>query len=327
MIVTVMPHRLSPSIDPLIPREGNLINRELLLQLDDLSAPGHTIDFLNSLRREKLFLKIKYLTTDDADEGLGQLQKELETHLCHPLLLPTAIAGGLLGCAVHLEQLNAFAGGNTLLSFDESLAAVLMDSFADCAESSNFVKYEERYYVGLYCFLLDSFKRGGKNAFAHCLHEPVVNDLIRQGYSKHGIRDFHNALGFSAHDVRWNAWAIFNMPMVSLAGSGSLREAAVLFNYGFKHNSRWHNITERAQFDFNELKRSFNSSAKSRDVEAIRASAEKLKIGEYFSRRSQRLYWWNPCEISAHGATDGIGERMAEMFSQADVNHKTEGGN
>jgi hypothetical protein len=291
------------------------MNAEFLLMLHETFPPGHIIDLFNSLRREKLFLKIQGVREGAGDKDLTLLQVQLEFHLCHPLLLTTAIAGSIVGLPSHLDQLNVFLAGGVLSDF-QSLAEVSMASFADMNQLSAFTRYEEIYYVGLYSFLLDSFRKGGKNACAHCLHRAAVERLITEGYTNDGIRNFHQTFGFSPHDVRWNAWQIFNMPMGHLAGLGSERHSTVLFTCGILNNKRWHSITDRADSDLNQLKLSFNASAKSRDLEAIKVSAERLRIGEYLCRRAERFYWWNPCEIDAHRVGDKISERISEGLSK-----------
>ena len=284
-----------------------MINRQLLQTLHVTFPSGHIIDLFNSLRREVIFREIDRLVNNEGTSSdiLKELLIGLERNLCHPLLLPTAIAGCLAGSPLHEKLLTDFLEGNIANDFSQSWVRVSADLFDDTHQLAQFVEHEHQYYLGLYAFLLDSFKQGGKNMFAHCLHLPLIEQLIETGYEETGIREFKKKYGFSLHVLRRNAWVIFNTPMAYCsAGLGSEREAGIFYKYGFDNNSFWHNTTNLAEYDFEQAKRIFNESVRLSDRKMTIEAAEKLKICEYLLRRTRRLYWWNPCETDAHDAAD-----------------------
>lgn len=291
-----------------------MVDDRFLKTLHDTFPPGHVIDLFNSLRREVIFQKIKNTLTnrDSSSHLLKELRTDLEDNLCHPLLLPTTIAGCLVGNSMFDQLLKTFLEGGTSTNFSQSWVSVSADLFDDTKQLEQFLKYEQHYCSGLYAFLLDSFKPGGKNMFAHSLHSPLVNQLVERGYESSGIKDFKKEYGFSPHVLRFNAWKVFNAPMAYLNGLGSEREAAILFRYGFAQNSFWHNTNDFAENDFEQAKRLFNRATISANQEIIMKAVKKLKISECLLRRTRRLYWWNPCEAHAHDSSESTMEAFLE---------------
>lgn len=270
--------------------------------LSALDAPlreGHLINLLNGVRREALFCRVAHAAAGP-HEGLRELLEQHQDQLVNPLLMPSLVALALHGIGDGRRLLEAFVRGDAMIGLEERLAPISVGSF-DVAGAAAFLDTEERYLEGLCALVLD---RVFDRHFVHGVrHHPAVGLAAFGSNSRAGAQAFKSATGVSAHDLRFEAWYVFN-PILSFPWKsklGAKERAAILFLYAHRRNSFWHNHTERCEHDFEAVKKRLNEDPTSPGL------ADAYGLAERLLSRSQRFYWWNPMEAHAH-----LGEEFAK---------------
>jgi hypothetical protein len=215
----------------------------------------------------------------------------------HPLLLCTSIAKAVLGDEDGFATVEGYSRGELVPGLEDRL--VTLDGGADV----RLLDLEAALLDNL--MILSTELAGFRPGLSTVLVRNIIRELVET--------TFGPDLETSIHGVRWATWLLANPPL-TVAALAPEMQSALLFQYGFTHNSAFHNATTREEENLNAARAAFNDGLAGRaDADAL----DRLKAGHDLAlrrvERARLFYWWNPTEIDAHAVSD----RAALEFERA----------
>jgi hypothetical protein len=257
--------------------------QSIITLLKDPASYFSALALLTEARRVAVSLKLHRRSEGEEDE----LYRPLCETPIHPLLLATALAKCIV-CRTDIEAVieRYYEGAeiseleDRYILFGREAVEMNVDLILEVEASI----LENMMLLSLHRMF--SIRNGPRLYFSHLLKS------IEEGKPPDGNR-------VSMHTIRRATWHEFN-PSLSVMLRPIVRDA-ILYNYGFSWNSKFHNAREYFTDKFGEVKSAINSAlAGNESADTLKRLKRQYVQCTNLKDRANQFYWWNPCEIDAH---------------------------
>jgi hypothetical protein len=257
------------------------------------------LSFLVQSRRDAISVNAEQM--DESE------QMRLASAPVHPLLLCTALAKSAARPTALDARVGDYLRGELVLDLEETL--LMPDDGLSPEELTELLDLEASLLEDLMILSADRlFSDEGVST-------EFLRDLVRELVEKTSNED----ISINVHEVRWSTWLTTNPSLTVVPFDSELR-AALLFQYGFAYNSRFHNTLEYYEDRLNSVRSTMNDAlSRGPEHDAIADLRAQHELAARLRDRAREFYWWNPCEIDAHA----VGASVREEFLRLDASERT----
>jgi hypothetical protein len=251
------------------------------------------LSFFVECRRHAISVEIERMDRSE--------QMRLANALVHPLLLCTALAKSVARPSAPDVRVGAYLRGDLVSDLEETL--LIPDDALSPREVTQLLDLESALLEDLMILAAERlFSDDGMST-------EFLRELVRELVEKTSNED----ISINVHEVRWATWLMTN-PSLTVIPFNSEMRAALLFQYGFAHNSRFHNAIEYHDDQLNSVRSTINA-ALSRDSQpdGIADLRARYELTSRLRDRARQFYWWNPTEIDAHAVTASAGDELRRL--------------
>jgi hypothetical protein len=112
-------------------------------------------------------------------------------------------------------------------------------------------------------------------------------------------------------------------PSLTVIPFNSEMRAALLFQYGFAYNSRFHNVREYYDDYVNSVRTAINAAfSRNSQADAIADLRAQHELASRLRDRARQFYWWNPSEIDAHAVGASAGEEFRRLAASEGMDNE-----
>lgn len=280
----------------------NISNIIELLAASQTRLP--TLAFMIQARRQAL--SHQFEERKELESSMQSLMTVCETPV-HPLLLCTALAQSVVGALDFGAVIEQYCGGEIVSHLEERF--LLLGKSHEDSTLSQLLELESSMLNSLMILSIERIisHRNGSTEFL----QRLLKDLVAGTTPP--------SLPISLHNVRWATWMETNPTFTVLPFKPDIPNA-ILFRYGFQHNSSFHNATDYSEDHLNSVKTAINAAIANKSGANLLAELKaKYQLAVRLRDRAREFYWWNPCEIDAHATTERFMEELKKKSLSDDT--------
>ena len=241
------------------------------------------LSFLVQSRRQAISIDVEQM---DESERM-----RLASAPVNPLLLCTALAMSAARPSVPDERVGDYLRGDLVSDLEETL--LIPDDDLSPQELTQLLDLEASLLEDL--MLLSAERLFSEDGMSTEFLRVLVRELVEKTWNED--------ISINVHEVRWATWLMTNPSLTVIPFESELR-AVLLFQYGFAHNSRFHNVHEYYDDEVNSVRSTINAAlSRGSQPDAIADLRTRHELALRLRDRARQFYWWNPSEIDAHAVS------------------------